>query len=215
MFIQAFLWFHLLSMGTAAEKWDARYRSEGYPAGTEPATLLQQVLPMLPRGRALDLAVGAGRNAVLLAANGWHVIGADSSRAALDRAEALAQQRAVPVHRLASPEEPIPAKFSGLWLLEADLECFGLPAQQFELVVCFNYLQRSLFPAIERALRPGGMLVYETYTLEQLAFPHGPRNPEYLLRPGELRQAFPRLDTLFYREFCAGKGMASLVACKR
>ena len=198
-----------------APRWDERYRAQAYPAGTEPAALLEQLLPMLPRGRALDLATGAGRNAVFLAANGYCVIGVDSSQVALERAEALARERGVAVHSLGSLGRDFSPKQPGLWLFEADLERLSLPGGQFKLIVCFNYLQRSLLPAIERTLRAGGLLIYETYTLDQLAFPHGPRNPDYLLRPGELREAFPALETLFYREFCTGKGMASLVARKQ
>src|SRR5437879_10188789 len=76
---------------------------------------------------------------------------------------------------LQAPSKELTQKLPGLWLLQVDLEHSTLPAGQFELVICFNYLQRSLFSAIEAALRPGGMLVYETYTLDQLAFPKGPR----------------------------------------
>lgn len=201
-------------MVASPEHWDARCRSQGYPAGTEPAELLEQVLGILPRGRALDLAAGVGRNAVFLAAKGWRVLGVDSSRVALEQAENLARERGLAVHWLASLGRGILPKQAGLWLLEADLERLRLPEAQFELLICFNYLQRSLLPAIERALRPGGMLVYETYTRDQLGFSHGPHNPEYLLRTGELREAFRGLDILFYREFCTGKGMASLVARK-
>ena len=197
-----------------ASRWDERYRAQAYPAGTEPAALLEQLLPMLPRGRALDLATGAGRNAVFLAANDYSVIGVDSSHVALERAEALARERGIPTEWIGSLGRDFSPKQPGLCLLETDLEVLTLPGGQFELVVCFNYLQRSLFPPIERTLRPGGLLMYETYTLDQLAFPHGPRNPDYLLRPGELREAFPTLETLFYREFCTGKGMASLLGRK-
>src|SRR5437879_13374674 len=73
------------------QHWDARYRSENHRAGTEPAPLLYELLPFLARGRALDLAMGGGRNAVFLAANGWHVTGVDSSRIALENAAALAE----------------------------------------------------------------------------------------------------------------------------
>jgi SAM-dependent methyltransferase len=201
-------------MTSDAASWDARFLAESYPAGTEPASILQQLLPLLPRGRALDVATGAGRNAVFLAANGWRVIAVDSSRAGLDRAEALAQERGVEVQRAAEHAFPSPPKHSGLILYEADLERTPLPVDQFELVLCIKYLQRSLFPAMARALRRGGVLVYETYTVEQVVFPHGPRNPEYLLRPGELSQAFPGLRVLFYREFCVGKGIATLLASR-
>lgn len=213
-------------MPNDAQHWDAHYRLENHPAGTEPAVLLCELLPLLPRGRALDLAMGGGRNAVFLAANGWHVTGVDSCRVALENAAALAEVRGLRVVWVSSsesregrtalyaPGRELPQKLPGLWLLQVDLERATLPVAQFEVVICFSYLQRSLFSAIEAALRPGGMLVYETYTLDQLTFPKGPRNPDHLLRPEELRQAFPTLETLFYRELCAGKGIASLLARK-
>jgi hypothetical protein len=80
--------------------------------------------------------------------------------------------------------------------------------------VCVQFLQRSLFPQITSALRPNGVLLLETYTRAQLEFPGGPRNPAYLLEIGELREAFPSLCVLFYRELRAGQGIASLVARK-
>jgi hypothetical protein len=67
---------------------------------------------------------------------------------------------------------------------------------------------------MERALAPGGMLLFETYTRAQLEFSGGPRNPDHLLELGELRTAFPSLRLLFYRELRAGKGIASLIAQK-
>ncbi len=200
-------------MPTHARNWDARYRAEGFPAGTEPAAFLQEVLPLVPRGRALDLAMGAGRNAIFLAVNGWQVTGIDSSRAALQNAASLAQERGVSV-RWAAKSLPLSPKLPGLVLLEADLETSQLPGVLFELVLCFNYLQRSLFVPIQRALRSGGMLVYETYTIDQLAFSGGPHNPAHLLQHNELREAVPALSILFYRELRTGKGIASLLARK-
>jgi hypothetical protein len=67
---------------------------------------------------------------------------------------------------------------------------------------------------MQDALVAGGVLLFETYTRAQLEFDGGPKNPEYLLHCGELRTAFPRLQTLFYRELRAGKGIASLLARK-
>jgi hypothetical protein len=64
------------------------------------------------------------------------------------------------------------------------------------------------------ALRPGGWVVYETYTLEQLQFSSGPRDPGHLLRPGELLAAFRGLRVVFYREAMEGRAVASLVARK-
>ena len=69
-------------------------------------------------------------------------------------------------------------------------------------------------PELERTLRPGGMLLFETYTTAQTAFEGGPRSPAYLLEPGELRYSFRELKIVFYRELNAGQGKASLVAQK-
>ena len=99
-------------------------------------------------------------------------------------------------------------------MAHADLLRAELPENSFELILCIHYLQRSLFPQFSRALRPGGVLLFETYTRAQLGFAGGPRNPEYLLEAGELRDAFPNLRVIFYRELCAGQGIASLVAQK-
>lgn len=183
------------------EAWEERYRAPGYRAGKEPSILLVEVLPELvkahPGGRVLDLAMGEGRNAVFLAGHGFRVTGIERSPTAIAKARALAAERGV-----------------ALEVIEADLEQFILPAESFEVVLCFYYLDRMLFPAMARALVPGGWLIYETYTREQLRFASGPRNPAYLLEPGELRQAFPGLAIRLYRETAEEKAIASLVAEK-
>ncbi len=201
-----------MHMTACSQSWDARYRSEPYPSGVEPTAFLEEVLPLLPRDRALDLATGSGRNAAFLAANGWRVVGVDASRVALESAAALASERGIPVQRISAQAIPRPPKAPGVLLVEADLEGAVLPASQFDLVVCCQYLQRSLFDAMERTLRPGGVLIFETYTLDQLRSGRGPVNPDHLLRPGELLTLFPRLESLFYREYSAGQGIAGLVA---
>ena len=87
-------------------------------------------------------------------------------------------------------------------------------ANRYSVILCVRYLQRSVFPQICRALRPGGMLLFETYTKAQLDLSGGPRDPAHLLNPGELRRAFPGLETVFYRELRAEQGIASLAARK-
>lgn len=189
------------------EEWDERYRRPDYWAGREPVPFLCQVLPMLPRGKALDIASGEGRNAVFLAQHGWQVTGIERSVAGIEKAKGLAASRSVRV--VGESEMP---KVGCLRLVQADLEQYQLPVDAFDMVTVFYYLQRSLFPAIRRAVRPGGVLVYETYTIQQLEYPHGPRSPEHLLQPGELRDAFGGLEILFYAESNAGKAIACLLA---
>jgi tellurite methyltransferase len=172
------------------------------------------LLPLMAKGTALDLACGAGRHALLLAEQGYAVTAVDASGAALDILHRRVNETSIPVRREASIAPGGGKSGPVLRLVQADLEKAALPAGCFDLILCVNYLQRSLFPQIERALRPGGMALFETYTEAQLEYAGGPRNPAFLLKRGELRGAFPDLRTIFYRELRAGKGIASLLAQK-
>jgi tellurite methyltransferase len=193
--------------------WDARHRAAAQSSFAEPACFVSELLPLLPTGPALDLACGAGRHTLLLAARRQDVTAVDNSVAGLDILEQRARDAGVAVSR-ARNSGTIAASRRGIDLFQADLERAVLPADSFALVLCVQYLQRSLFDQIARSLVPGGMLLFETYTLAQLEFPGGPRSPEHLLEQGELRTAFPTLRLLFYRELRAGKGIASLIAQK-
>jgi len=218
-------------MPHTAEQWNERYRGALLGAPLEPAEILAECLPLLPTGPALDLACGAGRNTLFLAGRPQSVTAADYSAAALEILESRARAGGHPVERsvdryavthkgvLAPPQGPR----GTIRIAEVDLERARLPENSFELILCFQYLQRSLFRGMEKALRPGGFLLFETYTRAQVDpdrvgvthrkdFPSGPHNPNYLLAAGELRTAFPTLETLFYRELRAGKGIATLLA---
>ncbi len=196
-----------------AAKWQERFQRPGYWAGAEPAPILREVLPLLPpRGRALELAMGEGRNAVWLAQHGWRVAGVEQSAAGLDKAETLARERRVPCWRPAAGAPVAAPRDPGLSLVQADVEQLALPPGAFDAILVVNFLLRPLLPRIAAAAGAGAFLLYETYTTEQLRFEGGPRNHAYLLEPGELRAAFSSLDLLFYRETNAGKGMATLLA---
>jgi tellurite methyltransferase len=198
---------------TNLSEWDARHRAASSDAPAEPASFVLELLPLLPLGPALDLACGTGRHTLLLAGRRQHVTAVDSSAVALDVIEERARAANQPVTRTESLRRANTAR-PGIELVHADLEQTTLPANSFALILCVYYLQRSLFAQIERALVPGGMLLFETFTRAQLEFAGGPKNPEYLLVNGELRSAFPSLRLLFYRELRAGKGIASLIAEK-
>lgn len=202
-------------MPSSQSEWDAKHRLAAEAPPAEPAGIVYELLPLLPKGPALDLACGRGRNALLLAARGQRVTAVDWSEAALDLLETRARSAQVPMHRIQSLDEAGRPSGSGINLLQADLEQIEIPARSYDLVLCIRYLQRSLFPQICRALRPGGVLLYETYTWAQLEFEGGPRHPAHLLEAGELRKAFPELCVFFYRELRAGQGIASLAAQKR
>lgn len=199
-----------MSTGKLAE-WDEKHRAATNGEAAEPASFVRELLPLLPHGPALDVACGTGRHTLLLAARHQHVTAVDGSAVALEILEQRARAADQPV-RHADDLSNVGSSKPDIALVCADLEQVTLPVEAFALILCVHYLQRSLFRQIQEALTPGGMLLFETYTCEQLAFPGGPRNPEYLLRTGELRDAFPSLRLLFYRELRAGKGIASLIA---
>jgi tellurite methyltransferase len=192
-------------------EWDARHRESARGSSAEPAGIVSEWLPLLPRGNALDIACGTGRHTLLLAAQGGWVTAVDWSGAALDILEERARQTMFPVTRGATVVAP---RTRGICLVQVNLEEIRLPPASFSLILCLQYLQRSLFQQMARALQPGGLLLIETFTRAQLNYSNGPRNPAHLLEPGELRTAFPELHVLFYRELNAGQGIASLVAEK-
>lgn len=204
--------------------WDSRYRATaerevaaGHSCVTlsgEGGDIVSEWLPLSPLGAALDLACGAGRHALLLAAQGRAVTAVDTSGAAIELLEKRAQALRLATNRSNLTSEIHAAENVGICLVHADLETVELPEKEFALILCIRYLQRALFPQISRALVPGGLLLFETFTTAQLRYEGGPRNPEHLLATGELRSAFPELCVLFYRELNAGQGIASLVARK-
>lgn len=188
----------------AERYWDERYRAEETAPERGPASFLvahRFLLP--PRGRALDVAMGTGRNALYLASLGYEVTGIDVSGVAVERCRQEAARRGLRIEAV-----------------HADLESYRLPQAAYDVVINFYYLQRNLAPQLEGALRPGGVLVFESFTREQRRFGWGPQNDEFLLRPGELREMFAGLDVLAYREGLVEgdrgtKAVAGLVGRKR
>lgn len=123
----------------------------------------------------LDLACGDGHNGLSLALKGFSVILADRSEEALKQAGDTAASLGVTVK-----------------LRHSDLEQKNRnPFQNdiFSAVLVFRYLHRPLIPSIRKSLRKGGLLLYETFTAEQAQFGR-PKNPEHLLKPGELLSWF-------------------------
>ncbi len=137
-------------------------------------------------GPTLDLACGRGRNAIAAAAMGTPVIGIDRNVSALTDLRNAARARRVPV---------VPVR--------ADLETGrGIPvrAESCGAILVFRFLFRPLAEPIRRTLAPGGLLLYETFTRNSRHPATGPRNPAFLLDPGELRELFSDLEILDYWE---------------
>ena len=152
--------------------------------------------PAVPgAARALDVAMGRGRHAVALARAGFRTFGVDVTHAAVRDAI-------------------VAAAAEGLLVLGwcADLTRDVLPAARFDLVVVTRYLQRDLFASLRAALRPNGVILYETFTVAQRALGRGPTSPDHLLEPGELVRLFEGFDVLVHEEVSVPDAVARIVA---
>jgi len=150
--------------------------------GATPSPFVVEHVALAPPGRAFDVACGAGRHALLLARLGRIVEAADWSFARCRdlRAAALGEGLRVDV-------------------VCADLERWPLPRRRYGVVVNTLYLDRALFPRLVEALVPGGLLLFETFTAAQLATGH-PRNPDFVLQPGELPRLASGMHIVAQRE---------------
>jgi len=139
-------------MPSSRSEWDAKHRLAEAPAA-EPASIVRELLPLLPTGEALDIACGTGRHALFLTARGQHVTAVDFSSVALDTLELRARSTHTPVRRSRVVQAAGRHLRGGLDLIQANLEEMQLPERRFDLIICIQYLQRSLFPQMVRALR--------------------------------------------------------------
>lgn len=152
-------------------KWDERYRAGAYADREHPSALLAEWEPRLPRGRALDVACGAGRNSLFLAATGRSVDAVDISAVALDRARETAKARRLQVR----------------WI-EADLEeepATALPRERYDLIVLVRYVNAKLLKILLERLAPNGMLLCEQH-VESCEDVVGPKTAAFRLRRNEL-----------------------------
>lgn len=167
-----------------------------------PARWLVDNVDLLPAGgRVLDVACGRGRHALWIAERGWDVHAVDRNPEALQSIEQ--QQREAPRAGRVSTER-------------LDLET-GRPSlghRLYAAVLVFNYLHRPLLPVILDAVADGGVLIYETFTIGQAARGQ-PKNPAFLLQPGELTQLVAPLRVVRGREGDDdGRLVASVVAVR-
>lgn len=137
------------------------------------------------RRRALDVACGLGHNAIWLARQGWNVDAVDISPEGLTQARQSAN-----------------ANDAHVCWIEADLDDWSPAANEYDLILVFRFLDRETVPRVVRtAIRPGGWLVYETFSSAQCQRSDNHiGNPAFALAPGELLTLFPDLDVVVHRE---------------
>jgi len=177
----------------------------GHTHGITPSSFLVDNFDLLPRGLALDVAMGEGRNAIYLATRGFDVDGVDADPQRVARARAAARKIGAPIRAVVGNVE------DGTYII---------PIETYNLIVVFNFLHRPLFKDIRDGLVPGGVVIYQTFTEEQARF-GPPRNPDHLLCDDELREVFADWEVLRYRALVGPsrvegrmRAIASIVARK-
>jgi tellurite methyltransferase len=178
-------------------KWNNKYGVAEYITGKEPVEWLKDHSEILTgNGSALDIASGEGRNAVFAAEKGYATLAVDISASGLKKANALADERGVTIETCL-----------------VDLDSWKIKRNAYDLILCFNFLDRQIFPAMKNALKSGGLIFYETFTVDYLKYSSFKR--EWVLEHNELLDAFRELRILSYREVDTNnKAFASLIALK-
>jgi SAM-dependent methyltransferase len=168
--------------------WNERYANSDYLFGTEPNSFLAEHCRLLS-GPVLSLSEGEGRNAVFLASLGLAVLGVDLSAVALEKANQLAKSRGVEIKTLV-----------------ADLATFEPEENHYGSVISISAhlpstIRNRLYPLIERALRPNGIIMLEAYSENQLSRDTGgPKDADMLMTVDKLRREFPGFEPVLLRE---------------
>jgi len=164
---------------TLRQKWDERYRGMAVDEARA-ARVLTDNLHLLPaHGRALDLACGLGAHACVLARAGLQVDAWDLSPVAIGRLQAHAAAHGLALRAAVRDAVAVPP-----------------PPAGYDVIVAVHFLERRLAPALMAALRPGGLLFYQTFA----GVGPGPSNPVFRLARGEILRLFADLTPVVYRE---------------
>jgi len=126
--------------------WENRHREQSIGP---PEPFVAEMLPLLPHGLVLDIAAGTGRHSIVLARNGFTVQAIDFSIPAMLKLAAAARAESLPVFPLI-----------------ADLDAFPLPMARYDVIVNSTFLDRKLIPALKRALKIGGALLFDTFLID-------------------------------------------------
>jgi SAM-dependent methyltransferase len=163
-------------------RWEQRYHDRlTRPLGA-PSQLVTGHQHLIPPGFVLDVAAGDGRNAIYLARRGHPMVAVDISLTGLSKAAAIARAERLDVQ-----------------FIQADLDDFPIPRQRFVGVLNVRFLQRALFEPLKAALLPGGVIICETFLIEQRFIGH-PTNPAHLLQHGEMAASFEDFEILVSEE---------------
>ena len=196
----------------SADEWNERFRRGDHVSANADPFFEKSAdhYPLLPSWqadatnpahglRALDLACGSGRHGVYLAQAGFETTAIDFSEQALAHTARLAAEKGVSVE---------------CRLDDVEAAGFSLDEEVYDLAAVFFFLHRPLFPVLRQCLRPGGLIVYKTYSTGQLRYPGRPRHRTHMLEPNELLRLLDGFRVLRYEEEWEGRGTAALIAQK-
>jgi len=163
------------------DKWDNRYRAVSQPVNP-PKVLLENIHLLPSSGHALDLACGLGAGARLLAEHGLTVDAWDISAIAIEQLAKVAREQQLSINAVAKNIESSPPE-----------------ALRYDAILVSHFLVREMAGALVEALKPGGLLLYQTFTRVAVS-ENGPSNPAYRLADNELLTLFSPLKLRAYRE---------------
>jgi len=178
------------------EKWNQRYAEDSYHKNN-PVVLLEDWLPKMPVGKALDVACGAGRNAISLAQAGFRVDAIDISSAGLRKARQQAESRGL-----------------GINWIEHDLDRVFRFETDYDLIVVMWYVNLALITRLCGCLADGGYLLCEEHLITDQDV-IGPTSSNYRVAPGALREAVSGVDVLLYEEVIESGSADERVASAR
>jgi 2-polyprenyl-3-methyl-5-hydroxy-6-metoxy-1,4-benzoquinol methylase len=191
------------TMKSDQKRWDKRFGRKEFALGRKPNPFLKKHIRLLPKGKALDIATGEGRNAVFLSQHGFKVDALDISEIGLKKAQALAREEGVKINTFL-----------------VDLDQYQIEKERYDLIANFYFLKRRLIPRIKKGIKKGGKVIFETYILEHRTLgAGGPKQAKYFLKPNELLRLFKDFRIQLYREGIfkesgREKAVASLIAEK-
>ncbi len=186
----------LLAKPKDKDRWNSKYEPEVYLFGEKPIPFLVDNVHLLRKGKVLDIAMGEGRNGVYLATQGFEVLGLDISEKGLEKAHNLAKKNKVTIKTKV-----------------VDLESFTLEPSSYDVILCTYYMQKDLFKQFQSALKPGGMIVVETYNVDYLKYVQFSR--KWALDTNEMLDIFKGLRVIRYQDYDDGKeAYSSIIAQK-
>ena len=165
------------------EAWEKRYKALDYQPNMKPVPFLVEMIQGLPPGQAICLAAGTGRNAIFLAQSGYQVTAIDISQAALHWCDEMSNKLGVEVKTL-----------------EADLLAFDFGNEIWDLATNLYFYEPAIFQGLKQAIRPGGHILFQTYSKAQKNFEKGPNNDAFLVHPKELEIEFRDWELLYFEE---------------